>query len=189
MVRNEKFEFWCNCGARDELDKLLRDGTIPIDRTLMPPKEAYEMSDKFKLIDDYKYFRTKLNDMPNKFKERRAWAEEDDADLQHDILLKPRPTHNVRGEPRWAGSEAQAWLKLDLPRYLKKKKKCPSIMPRMLHKTRPEYQLFKLKTFRKHIYQEIRAVKFQNYLEDKKKKKAVVDLTANEGYITDGSDD
>jgi len=173
MARREKYEFWCACGARDELDKLLRDETIPINRVLMGPKIAYKVSPVFQKVE-YVYFRNKLNDMRNKYKERRAWAEEDDFDLQGDLLLKPRPTYDVNGKPTWNGSEAQKLLRQDLPKYLKKKKKNPQYMPRDLQKTRPEYQKFTLKKFRKHIYQETRRWKFHNYLEakaDAKKKK------------------
>lgn len=200
MVRNEKFKLWCEQGAQDELDKLLRDGTIPIDRTLMGPKVAYEMSEVFKLFE-YAYFRNKLNDLRNKYKERRNWAQEDDAALASDMLVYDRPTHNARGEPLWDGSAAQPLLKLDLPRYLKKKKKGSKIKPRDLYRSRPEYKVFKLKTFRKHVYQEIKLGKFHNYLKakaeakkgGKKKKitvaKVVVDLSVSDDSSDDGSDD
>jgi len=194
MVRNEKLELWYASGAKAELDKLLRDGTIPIDKTLMAPKVAYEVSQKFQPIE-YTYFRDKLNDMRKKFKERRDWAEKDAAALAHDMRLYNRPTHTAQGDPLWDGHAAQALLKLDLPRYLKKKKKFDHLKPRDLYKTRPEYQEFKLKKFRKHLYQEVRAGKFQNYLKAKKKKaiqkklqklKVTVDLTGA-GFISDES--
>lgn len=41
-------------------------------------------------------------------------AEDDHAAMVHDRLLFPAPTHNHRGEPRWAGSEAETCLKLDI---------------------------------------------------------------------------
>ena len=80
---------------------------------------------------------------------------------------------------------AQPLLKLDLPRYLKKKKKGGKI------KTRAEYKLFKLKTFRKHLYQEIKMMKFHNYVKAKAeakkagKKKIEVVVQVGAGFVSD----
>ena len=137
--------------------------------------------------------------MRKKYKERRDWAQKDDSDLAHDMLLYNRPTHNAQGEPLWDGHAAQALLKLDLPGYLKKKKKHNHLKPRDLYKTRPEYKEFKLKKFRKHLYQEVKLGKFHCHLKAKakakkavKKKaakknlKVVIDLT-DVGYVSDDS--
>lgn len=161
-LKNYAFNKWVASGAQEKLDELLRDGTIPIDLNLMKPKIAYTKSRVFQQIE-YVYFRGKLYERRKKFAERKATAEEDAAALASDLRLHPRPKYNSRGELRWEGSDAEKFLKLDLPAYLKNR----HMKPKDLWVTRNEYRLFKLKIFRKHIYQEIKTEKFHNYLKAK----------------------
>jgi hypothetical protein len=66
----------------------------------------------------------------------------------------------VQGYPVWAGSEAARLLKIDVDngRHL-------TMKPRELYALddRPEYRIWPLKVFRKHIHQEVRSRKTQAY--------------------------
>jgi hypothetical protein len=78
----------------------------------------------------------------------------------------PTPKKNSRGEPQWNGSIAQNLLKeaVKLGHHLE-------VTPRDLWIKKKEYQVYSLQTFRDHIYQEQRLLKFQHYVGSLKKKK------------------
>eukprot|EP00957_Ditylum_brightwellii_P078068 5934855-Ditylum_brightwellii.AAC.1 len=69
---------------------------------------------------------------------------------------------------QWNGSKAQELLKKDI-----KLERHKSMKPKSLWQLCPEYQEFDSKTFRKHIYQEMCALKETPYWIYKKKKKAL----------------
>lgn len=168
-MHQEKHVLWVASGAQELMDDHLRDGTIPLNRKLMTPPVAYQLSELYKAFD-YVYFRNKLCQARNKCKERGDWAKEDDTDLTHDYKIYPTQSYNAQGKPRWEGSDAEYFLKRDLKKYLKNKSK--GMKPRDLYKKRPEYhKVFGLKTFRNHIYQEIKTRKFKNYVKAKKEAK------------------
>ncbi len=72
----------------------------------------------------------------------------------------PTPALNSRGEPQWNGSEAQRLLK-----ELVASGGHEGIAPKELWQSSDEYQKYTLQSFRDHIYQEERLLKFRNYLE------------------------
>lgn len=76
-------------------------------------------------------------------------AKKDAVSLRKDREKYPAPTHNIRGEPRWNGSEAQRLLKIDMDNGEHEKVSAP----RFLWETRDEYKEFSKKAFRKHIDQ------------------------------------
>jgi hypothetical protein len=78
----------------------------------------------------------------------------------------PTPELNIRGEPQWHGSAAQIFLKETVEAGQHKE-----VEPKKLWESRPEYQVYALKTFRDHIYQEGRLRKFNHYVDLLKKKK------------------
>jgi len=80
--------------------------------------------------------------------------------------LHPENTHNRFGEPLWDTHPAKELLKDDI-----KNKKHVGKTPRQLRRTRREYKAFKLRVFRNHIYQEIRLIRFKNYLNNKRDEK------------------
>ena len=86
--------------------------------------------------------------------------------LEHDRRLNPRRTKNARGEPVFDSTKAKAFLKEDV-----KDGKHKRMKPCQLQKTRKVYQLFRLDIFRQRIYQEVRAQKFNFYLEIKRAEK------------------
>ena len=67
----------------------------------------------------------------------------------------PTPEFNCRGEPQWNGSAAQVLLK-----ELVEKGEHKGVEPKILWSSREEYQMYSLKTFCDHIYQEERLLKF-----------------------------
>ena len=78
----------------------------------------------------------------------------------------PTPEFNSRGEPQWHGSQAQKDLKELVAKGLHEKKK-----PKELWEKSKAFQVYGLDTFRDHIYQEERLIKFNNYLAALKQKK------------------
>jgi hypothetical protein len=78
----------------------------------------------------------------------------------------PTPSLNWHGEPQWHGSEAQRLLKELIVRdeHIGKQ-------PKELWLKKKEFQIYSLKTFRDHIYQEKRLRKFNQYVEHLKKEK------------------
>ena len=78
----------------------------------------------------------------------------------------PTPELNSRGEPQWNGSDAQKLLK-----ELVASGGHTGVKPQQLWEQRQEYQVYSLQTFRDHIYQEERLLKFNNYLGYTKKRK------------------
>lgn len=145
-------------------------GKIPVDGDKMGPSKVYNLPDRpqFRKVE-YKKFRDNLNRLRTGLKKKKKQANEDAEYLAQDRKLKPKPTHNHRGEPRYEGSETEYWLKIDIAsgHHLGK-------APKDLYKSREVYltEGFTLKTFREHIHQEVRAVKFQNYVKWKQDKGA-----------------
>lgn len=78
----------------------------------------------------------------------------------------PTPALNSRGEPQWNGSEAQRLLKELVAAGGQINKE-----PKVLWASQAEYKVYTLKTFRDHIYQEQRLLKFERYLEQLKQTK------------------
>ena len=96
---------------------------------------------------------------------RRARSREELMALEHDRRLHPRNTHNERGERVFDMDPAKLLLREDVNNKVHERMK-----PQELWASRPEYMNFKLKLFRPRIYQEIRRVKYFNFLEDKRTK-------------------
>ena len=144
----------------------IRSGKIPLDAGEMGPSEVYNMVDRplFRHVN-YENFRKNLNALRTAILMKKDQAFSDYWHLQHDRQIYPKPEKNIRGEPRWEGSEAEGWLEHDMDAGLHK-----LMEPRKLHATREAYREFELDTFRQHIHQMERAGKFQNYLKSEEKK-------------------
>jgi hypothetical protein len=105
--------------------------------------------------------------MKNKVQEHKNRACEDEFRFAHDLKLY---TLAKDLENCWHGSEAQRLLTHDMKRGMHLVKK-----PKKLWRSRPEYQIFPLQTFRGHIHQVLRAQVESNYWIVKRKKKAMRD--------------
>ena len=98
----------------------------------------------------WRLFDGRLTSMRESIIKKKGFAAADAAALAHDRNLFPiQASHCVNGAPRWSGSEAERFLKIDLDNEHKS-----YWTPKMLFVSRAEYQVFELKVFRKHIDQE-----------------------------------
>jgi hypothetical protein len=82
-------------------------------------------------------------------------ASRDHAAMVRDRLIFPVAAHNHRGELRWEGSDAEAFLKQDVLAG-----KHQGMKPKAFRMTRAAYQLFFESSIRNHIYQEERLLNY-----------------------------
>ena len=92
-------------------------------------------------------FVNNLGELRKRLNKYKTAAEIDAAGVQNDQLLFP-----IENQRRWAGSDAEKFLKLDIDEELYKEMK-----PAVLYLSRIEYTEFSLDQFRKHINQELRS--------------------------------
>ena len=146
---------WKSSDARHLIAQDIIDGRIPPLGTPINPTEIF-----YRLYgDDHPYFKnfpfdherykTRIESLRETVDSLGYWAKFDDQALLHDLALRgPPATHNIRGQLRWDGSAAQGLLKADVAN-----KAHVGVRPKVLWQSRPEYQLFDLTVFRKHIDQ------------------------------------
>jgi hypothetical protein len=170
--RDAKAEWvdWKNHVAREILMEDLESGGWLYD---------LEEDDARVVFDIYQRRQEEFNDVPfNQFAlrykdatkqaaKRRARSAQELEWLERDRRLYPRQSHNHRGEPVFdMDIEAKEQLKADIKNKLHKQMK-----PSELWEYRPVYSKYKLDKFRPRIYQEIRRIKFLNWLEKKQTEK------------------
>lgn len=114
----------------------------------MTAEEIWESNELFKQypLQDFKKYN---NDMIKSTTKQRKVIEQDEEDFKQHCTNKPHNEMTDRDEPFWYNHPAKALLKEDVESGL-----AYDLKPVALRETREEYQQFKLKTFRKHIYQE-----------------------------------
>jgi hypothetical protein len=163
---------WRNSKAKLCLRELIDAGEIDEDSD---PEDAYFLCLR-EYPEEFEYYDYHDNDFPGKLKSLfNTWTEDtkkavfDEKAFAHDMKLFPPNQINSRGEPRWEGSEAEAFLRED---FAAGKHKANNIKPRDFQKTRPEYLEHDKDSFRDHIYQEDRRIRYNNYLNDKREEKA-----------------
>jgi hypothetical protein len=153
---------WKKSQAKAILLADLRGGVIGLDTPAPRFVWAfYENRPEFVGVTSVQLKRS-LYALRNNMRARQARIIDEEAMLLHDMALFPRSVTNHRGEPHWDLSDAKPFLEQDITDG--KNKEMP---PRELWMSRPEYLVYGLKTFRNHIYQAIRTIKFQAYLESK----------------------
>ena len=158
---------WKSSKAKKRLAKMiLEDNSIPLDPT------ATDYTEVFDIVKDHRDFAGKW-DQEDKFERRLksiqeslsrkiTRAEDDKAALLHDRQIKPKPTHNHLGQPRWEGSAAETFLKRDLVRG-----KDLNISLEEFYHSRMEYEVFEYSIFTKHIDQEQQLRKLKRANEDR----------------------
>jgi hypothetical protein len=104
----------------------------------MKPKQIFEMRPEYEPYGLVK-FRTKITNLRAGIKKNHGKADSDSAALAHDRRIRPLPVHISQGYPRWAGSDAQRFLKKDINERLTN-----SMKPSELRGTQLEYQAFPL---------------------------------------------
>jgi hypothetical protein len=152
---------WQYSTAKEALRKAILAGTVTdnmsLDDIFMSFPEVAET--------DRKKFSGRLRGLRQQITASNTAVASDEAAHAHDRALRPAPSHNYRGEPRWEGSEAQRLLKEDVA-----SGKHRAMKPTLFYNSRVEYtQHYTLKTIREHIYQEEKYVKYCKYLSDHNK--------------------
>lgn len=159
---------WSKSAAKQYLKKCFREGTIS--SNYHDPRQVW--TDHCKDVDAFK--RMQCDDA---FVRRLASVRDDylkktercQKDLQAFTIAKrnhPTPATNFRGEPQWNGSIAQQLLKECI-----KAGEHTGVAPQDLWMRRIEFQVYSKDTFRDHIYQEQRLLKFNRYVGLLKQKK------------------
>ena len=150
---------WGKSEARDYLFNLIVNEEIP-GKDGITPREVFDKYCKsrpeFKHFQDYKAikFADKLRQQRTRAGKKKDRAKEDDKFYQHDRQIFPPRTEDTGGEPVWAGSKAQEYLRIDLQDNKRSKMK-----PKALQNERDEYLEWTPDKFRDKIYQEKRAMK------------------------------
>ena len=146
---------WRDSEAKKFLQQDLISGDIPLDSSTLAPQEVYLQRTAFADFGEYDKFPARLRGLRSQITDKNNRGASDSIALAHDRRIFPKPTHNGRGEPRWEGSDAERLLKLDID-----EGKHKTMQPKELHQSRGEFQNYKLKLFREHIYQEEKRCKF-----------------------------
>ena len=124
------------------------------------------MRPEYKLTDR-KLWASRLLACKKKDKLDRNWSEKDAIGLVNDRKLFPKKTHNKLGKPNWHGSAAEEQLSKDIAKVGDK----PAVKPSILwsQDDRKCYKEFDLPTFRKHIYQRQKTLKYHNWRNEEAK--------------------
>ena len=144
---------WYYSKAKKLLQQLLTDGIIPLSSEEMGPRAVYDYHPEFSKFP-YERFRANLSRLRSSTRTASNIGKSDHAALLQDRVHYPIPTHNTAGVLRWAGSEAEAMMKLDVRRYLD-----DGATPEEIFASRAVYQSYGLKKVRGHIHQEIKRLK------------------------------
>lgn len=153
---------WRNHPAKALLYCDIRKGELKDDVSAAAVFEKYRSLPEFTDIS-FDKFPDRLKRLRKKHAEKECMAVRDAAALEHDRQIHPMPAFDRRGYKRWPGSNARQFLLCDIDLGVLEEMK-----PQELHRSRPEYLEYDLKTFRKKIYQELKSEKFQNYIKDKR---------------------
>jgi hypothetical protein len=152
---------WKASLAKEELRKAIVDGWVTDEMSL---DEIFLTVAELALTNRTK-LSSRLAAVRKQIIDDAGAAASDEAAMAHDRALFPAPTHNYRGEPRWEGSVAQSFLRLDVS-----SGKHLAMDPKKFYESRIEYTRdYSLVTIRQHIYQEIKFVKFCRFRNDKAK--------------------
>jgi len=164
-----KWVDWINHAAREILmEDLERGGWLyDLDEEARVVFDIYKQKQEEFADIPFDQFALRYNEATKKAAKRRARSAQEEEWLERDRLLHPRQSHNHRGEPVFdMDIEAKEQLRDDIKNKLHKQ-----MEPMELWEHRPVYAKYKLDKFRPRIYQEIRRVKFLNWLEKQRTKK------------------
>lgn len=158
---------WRNHAAREILLEDLEPGGWLHGQDDLDAKTVYDVyqnkQEEFRDIP-FGQFEVRYIDSTKQAAKRRERSAQEEEFLKHDRILHPRQSHNHRGEPVFdMDTLAKEQLRNDIKNKLHKQMK-----PMELWLSREVYQKYKLDIFRPRIYQEIRRIKFLNWLEKKR---------------------
>ena len=159
---------WSKSAAKQFLKKCFRDETISAN--YQDAKQVWtdhcKDDNAFKRMQCNDAFVRRLKSVRNDHLKKVERCQKDLEAYNNAKKNHPTPALNIRGEPQWHGSAAQNFLKESVEAGQHKE-----VEPKELWESKPEYQVYALKTFRDHIYQEGRLRKFSHYVDLLKKKK------------------
>jgi hypothetical protein len=146
---------WAQSRAKELLREDILDGTVPSDNNELDAKDVYKMRPEYKRYL-FNRFKANLKSLREKIAKGNHYAQYDEEALKNDRLIYPIMAYDsATGKYRWDGSMAQKSLEKDISDGIDKQmSSC-----RAFWKSRPEYQLFDVVVFQKHVDQEHRAVK------------------------------
>lgn len=164
MVRskNPLYIDWLKSEARIVLLEHLTNGDLSLDNEVESVDAAwirYSQLPAFKGIVCEKQFKKQLEAHRGQVAKIVNAQNHEVVALEHDLKLHKRSTTNNRGEIMFSRSPAFDLLREDVA-----SKVHVGLTPFQLQKTRIEYEPFDPRVFKHRIYQEIRRVKFVNYL-------------------------
>ena len=159
---------WGKSAAKQMLKRIFREGkidpnNISADRVWDSHCKGQPAFARMKCDDT---FARRLKTVRDDYMKKVDRRDKDLLAFQRAKQNHPTPALNSRGEPQWNGSEAQRLLKA-----LVATGGHEGIAPKQLWQSSEEYQKYSLTSFRDHIYQEERLLKFRNYLEMLREKK------------------
>ena len=159
---------WANHPAWELLTNAFLNDKTPLEYHKQPTTifDKYKDCSAFQGMNDDATFQRHLRALRDQIKPKVDRVAIDQQ--AYDIFCKnnPKRQNNDAGQIQWEGSEAEYYLKKDM-----KANKHVGIQPQVFRETRPEYMMFSKKVFQKHIHQEKRLWKLENYLEAKAKGK------------------
>jgi hypothetical protein len=157
---------WKGSTPRRILIEDLVTGMLPVDGTELSADEAwytyYSRLEEFKNVP-LEQFRERVSDHREQVNGDLGRAITEESYFLYDRRLHPRPTTNGRGEIIYDLHPAKLLLRDDV-----ENNRHVGIRPSELQRTRREYHDFKRRIFKEHIYQEIKRIKFINWMELKR---------------------
>jgi hypothetical protein len=162
---------WRDCVPKHIIMTDLQTGVLPTDAEEMSAEEAWaicyrHMAEFVTAGVVFDQFKERLRDHRKQVGEQMTRSTQEEEALVHDRGIFPRQTRNHRGEPVFDVSNAKMLLRGDVA-----DGKHLTMKPAQLQQSRREYHPFKQRKFKERIYQEVRRVKFLNYLEQKRANK------------------
>jgi len=159
---------WGKSAAKQYLKKCFREKAIAADYKAPQQvwKDHCENHAAFARMKYDEAFTRRLNTVRNDYIKKRDRMRND---LKAYIKAKknhPTPELNARGEPQWNGSIAQKMLKEIVQNGEHK-----GVDPSVIWAGKAEFKVYSKQTFRDHIYQEERLLKFNNYVAGLRKEK------------------
>lgn len=161
--RNPDFISWRGSEARCLIIEDVVSGALPLYESECTAEVAWDIlyKDNVAFADvPFAQFKARLRDHRAQVKKSVGRSMHEEKCLMHDRSLFPRKLKNARGELVFDLHPAKDILREDVAA-----KKHVGIKPEVLWRSHPEYGEFDKDVFRGHLYQEIRRVKFINFLQ------------------------
>jgi len=174
VAKKKKKDDYGHSAAKYYLEQDLLTGKIPLDWRAMSFQTAFATRPEFAQFDGTRLFQGRLQRARARAKADTNTGAKELAALKKDRERYPTKTTDHHGNPVWEGSQAQAYLIMDVRLGNHK-----NIKPSDFRLTRAVYSAFSLKVFRNHIYQQEKREKWVAHLQREQKKKYSLPDDAN----------